>query len=144
MTADFPICVNAQMTTSEIYWACAAVTARALRKFLWIWSSVTALCAFGVLSAWLDPKGDTAWNQILQNLKPLIWLLLLFPFFAGLVAPWFSVWKFLNDRRNAGGTRFQFSGDGVRIQTSVCNADFNWTAFLRVQETKSFLALHNV
>jgi hypothetical protein len=140
MRVDFPISIAVKLTASEVYWASAVVTVRQLRKLLWIWGSITTLFALMALITWLRPRAEADWHQMLQNGKPLMWFLL-FPFFLVFVTPLIAVRQFFKDGRNAQGTQFQFGEGGVKILTSVGNADLNWTAFLRGQETKSCFLL---
>jgi len=141
MTDSSAISVTTQLTASEVYWSSVAVTVRQTRKFLWICGVMAMVFGLLVLFASLRPREGTDWYQISQNFKPLMWCLL-FPFFLVFVAPWFVVRKFFKDGRNAAGTRFQFSEEGVKIQSSIGTADLNWTAFLRGQETKSCFLLY--
>jgi hypothetical protein len=136
MTGQFPVAIHVKLTPSEFYWATVLITARQLRKVLWIFGAMGLIFTLLLVLGWLSPRPGADWYQILQNTKPLLWVFVV-PLVLMFIAPWLNTRKFLSDKRFAQGDKFGFSETGIQIESSVGKADLNWTVFVDALETNS-------
>src|SRR5580704_1261150 len=61
MGGQFPIAIHVKLTPSEVYWAAVLVTARQLRKVLWIFGVMGLLLALLLVLSWLHPRPGADW-----------------------------------------------------------------------------------
>ena len=136
MPGQLPIIVDVKLRPTELYWASVFITARQLRKVLWIFGIMGLLFVALFAMSWLRPRPEMEWYESLQNSKPLLWIFA-FPLVMVFGTPLLTSRKFLADKRNDQGVRFEFLETGILIETSVGKTDLKWAAFLEALETKS-------
>jgi hypothetical protein len=76
MGGQFPVAIHVKLTPLEVYWAAVLVTARQLRKVLWIFGVMGLLFALVLVLSWLRPRPGADWYENFQNSKPLLWVVI--------------------------------------------------------------------
>ena len=141
MTVQSPIAIQVQLTFWEVYWASVAITARQLRKLIWIWAIMASLFALVFVLGWLHPNPKPDYYRMVQDSKPLLCVFLI-PVFLVFVSPWLAARKSFRDSRFVHPTVFRFDENGIRIESSVGTSDLNWTIFTGSQETSRSFVLY--
>jgi hypothetical protein len=124
----------------EAYWSAVFITARMIRKVLYIYGVALLIFAAALLYGWTHPAPELDWFVMLQNSTPLQWVLVL-PLLFVFVLPLLSAQKLTTNERFKSGATYIISPAGINIETSVAKASLQWRAILQVVETKSSFLL---
>jgi hypothetical protein len=134
------VTVFAKLGYWDAYWAAVILTLHLFKKVLLIFGIMAAMWLFLLVVAQLRPRSGVDWQQIITNDNRLL-LVFLLPVVFVFVLPLLSARKVLTDERVKKGVKYQFSDEGIRVESSVATADLQWVAFRRVIETRSAFLL---
>jgi len=107
-----------------------------IRKVLYVYGVVLLITVATLLYGWTHPAPKHDWFVMLQNSRPLQWVLVL-PLLFVFVLPLLSAQKLTSNERFKHGVSYVFSPAGIYVETSVAKADLQWRAILQVVETKT-------
>ena len=143
MSEQPPISLFVKLRYWDVYRLNVVLTAIVLRRVLYIWSFVALLwLALSVLLL-IRPSPARDRATMLQNGTPLKWAFGI-PVIFVLVLPLLSARRVLGDERLKREVSYQFSEDGVHVETSISKTDLSWAAIRRVKELPSeFLVFTN-
>jgi|SRR5208282_5877289 len=137
------VSLHVQLTPQEFYWAAVRSTAQQLRKLFVLSGFVGVLVLSGLVLTTILSRSFTEWQQTIRGTYlPIFALVFIFPIVVLFLAPLFSIGRFRADPRNSTGIRFRFSESGVSTASSIGEADCDWTAYRKAQETSSYFLLY--
>ena len=140
MTSNVSIVVPVKVNFSDVYRSTVLLSRRVYRKILWIWGIVAALW-FGLLTlSYLRTGPEADWQQTLHGSNKLIWVLLI-PVLLVCVIPVFGSTKIIRNESVKIGFNYQFSDDGINVETSLARSDVKWAAIRELIETRSAFLL---
>ncbi len=143
MPGQTPISLFVKLGYWDVYRLNVVLTAIIFRKILYIWGVVALLWLAVYVRLLLRPSSEQDWAVMAQNTSPLKWAMAL-PIVFVFVLPLLSARRVMSDERVKRGVSYQFSHEGIHIETSVSKTDFSWAAFRRVIELRSgFLLFTN-
>jgi YcxB-like protein len=139
MTESASIVVDVRLKMNDIYRATVALTAARLKVVLAIMAllylpGIPALIYLKMHPEHMDP-GLANLNPLPVILVPCFFLSLVFVF------PYFSARKAAASTNVQKGTRYEFSPDQIRVESSTASSRLSWEAYKRVTETKSAFLL---
>ena len=137
------IAVVVKLRFWEAYWSAVFITARMIRKLLYVYGVAFSITIALLLYAWTHPSPNRDWFEMLQNSRPLQWILAL-PLAYIFLVPLLSTKKLMSNERFKHGMRYVFSSSGIYIVGPVSNAELQWKAIVKVIETKSTFLLFPV
>jgi hypothetical protein len=118
-------------------------TTQQLRKVLVLFSFVGFLSLTGLIFATLFSISIKEWQQTIRGTYlPLLAFVCILPIMVIFLAPLFSLVKFLANPGNAAGARIRFSESGVVTESAVGKTDWDWTLYLKAQETLNYFLLY--
>ncbi|SRR6266704_431425 len=139
MTESASIVVDVRLKANDIYRATVALTAARLKVALAIMALVylPGIPAFIYLK--MHPEhmdaGLTNLNPLPVILVPCFFLALIFVF------PYFSARKAAASTNVQKGTRYEFSPEQIRVESSTASSRLTWEAYKRMTETKGAFLL---
>ena len=140
MTSNTSVVVPVKVTYSDVYRSTVLIGAHVYRKVLWIWGIVAALW-FGLLTlSYLRTGPEADWQQTLHDSNNLLWVLLI-PVLFVWVFPVLGSTKVVRNESVKTGFKYQFSDDGINVETPLARSDVKWAAIREVIETRSAFLL---
>ncbi len=140
MPEQHSVAVFVKLQYGEVYWTSVLLTSRLFRKVLYIFGFMGVLMVISFIFAFLRPRPEQEWYQMLENSKSLLWVFGI-PILVVFVSPMLSAQKALNDERLKRGISYRFSDSGIHVESSVAKADLQWAAIRHAIETRSAFLL---
>ena len=140
MTNRPTISVFVRLKYWDIYRVQVVLMTIIFRKLLYIFGFVAVLWLISMTLAFLRPAPEQNWFVIIREANPIWWVLGL-PILFIFVMPLLAARRILRQPRVKEGVRYQFSEEGIHVETSVAKSDLSWNAILKVKEIKSAFML---
>ena len=119
----------------DAYRSSVSLTSRLLRKVLWIFAIIGVCWLILLALAYVHPRPDADWQEIIHNSNPLLWAFGV-PILFVYVLPLLSARRIVRDERLKRGVRYELSDSGIRVETYVSTSDWQWAAIRQVIEAR--------
>jgi YcxB-like protein len=137
------VSIHVKLAPSEFYWAAVRSTTQQMRKVLVLFGFVGFLSIAGLIFATLFSKSIKEWQQTIRGTNlPLFAFVCILPILVIFLAPLLSLVKFLANPGNAAGARIRFFESGVVTESDAGMTGWDWTIYLKAQETLNYFLLY--
>jgi hypothetical protein len=135
------IAVSVKLEYWEAYRANVVLMARHFHKFLAICGVVGVFTLLLAICMALSPRPGKDWYDLGMNSRPLLWFFA-FPALLVFFVPLYAARNIVESETLKKGVIYKFSERGIHYESSVANAEMQWTAFRHAIETQSAFLIY--